>query len=77
MEPMKVYVVKKSFEKDGLSYTEGVKYELSDSAVAALPEGSVEEFVPEPPTSNGDTSVNEGTSKPATPWAGNHTVGRE
>lgn len=84
---MKVYVVKTSFEHDGLSYTEGEKYELADSVVATLPEGSVEEFVPET-TSSGDTSAlsSDGGSTtpevkteatPAKPWVGGHTVGRE
>lgn len=60
MEPIKVYVVKTAFEHDGFSYAEGEKYELADSVVAALPEGSVELFVPaeQPaPSTDGGTAT--------------------
>lgn len=89
MEPIKVYIVKTAFEHDGFAYAEGEKYELADSVVAGLPEGSVEEFVQEAPTPDaGATTAPAGETAspavdekkeavPAKPWVGNHTVGRE
>lgn len=81
----KVYVVKTAFEHEGLSYAEGEKYELAPELVATLPEGSVEEFVPEPAPETGAISDKGGAATeetkteatPAKPWVGGHTVGRE
>jgi hypothetical protein len=90
MAPIKkVYIVKKSFEHDGFSYTEGEKYELDVNVVAGMIEGTVEEFIPEQKTPDQEgvaqaSKTDEGAAideKPAvvpvTPWAGGHSVGRE
>lgn len=77
MEPIKVYVVKTAFEHDGFAYAEGEKYELADSVVAGLPEGSVEEFTPEPDPAGDAATAEKPAAVPAKPWAGGHTVGRE
>lgn len=78
-ETTKVYVVKTAFEHDGLAYAEGEKYELTDSVVAAMPEGTLEVFTPEPAAPTGEAAVTEEkpAAVPAKPWVGGHTVGRE
>lgn len=78
-ETTKVYVVKTAFEHEGLAYAEGEKYELTDSVVAAMPEGALEVFNTEPVPPAADATVTEEkpAAVPAKPWVGGHTVGRE
>lgn len=87
-ETKKVYTALVDFEHDGVSYKAKEKYELTDAVVKALPEGNVKEYVV-PTQETGavsDKPDNQTTPKedekkeeatPATPWVGNHTVGRD
>ena len=79
---VKVYTALVDFEHEAVTYKKDEKYELAGSVVAKLAEGSVEEFVVEPPKEDTPPAGGaEGESKPETteakPWAGNHTVGRD
>ncbi len=84
MEDKKVYLVKTAFEHDGFTYAEGEKYEFAPSVVATFAEGTVEEFVVEPPAPSTETGASTNApaeekteAVPAKPWAGGHTVGTE
>ena len=89
---MSVYTVNVAFEANDLAYEAGQQYELSDEVVATLAEGTVTPLeapvVPEVPVTSDDAplmgaetqSTGEAaaaSAEPATPWVGNHTVGRD
>lgn len=45
LDDVKIYEVKVTFEYEGLTYQAGEKYQLGDSVVATLPEGTVLEYI--------------------------------
>lgn len=83
-DTVKVYTALVDFEHEAVTYKKDEKYELADSVVAKFAEGSVVEFVVEPPKDDtppagGATGAAEPDKETteAKPWAGNHTVGRD